>query len=448
METRFTTYITFLAAHVGLGFLGILYPPVIKYVLLLAIVYFLMMIIRTANSDNHALLGAAYIAGFEVFSRMTGGAFSYEFAKYMVIGFLGLGMFYRGFQRASWPYLFYLLCLVPGVLMSAINLSFNAQIGNALGFNLSGPVCLGISALYGYQNPITQQRFNTVMELLIYPLVATVTYVILYAPSLEEVITGTGSNFAASGGFGPNQVSTVIGLGMFLLFSRLFMVKDRLYNLVDLFLLAVFTYRGLATFSRGGMIAAILCMALFLIYFLLKADGLERMKWLVKTGVLSFLFLVIWSMVSLTTDGLLDKRYANQDARGRDKATLTTGRTQLANIELDAFLQNPVLGVGVGKGKELRAEQGLESTASHNEISRLLAEHGSFGILALMILLVAPLVMRFRDRSNVYVYAFVAFWFLTINHSAMRIAMTAFIYGLALLQIIPNEETSPEESWP
>jgi hypothetical protein len=235
---------------------------------------------------------------------------------------------------------------------------------------------------------------------------------------------------------------------MFLLFSRLFTVKDRLYNLVDLFLLAVFTYRGLATFSRGGMIAAILCMALFLIYFLLKTDGLERMKWLVKTGVLSFLFLMIWTLVSLTTDGLLDKRYANQDARGRDKATLTTGRAQLANIELDAFLQNPVLGVGVGKGKELRAEQGLEATASHNEISRLLAEHGSFGILALLILLIAPLVMRFTDRSNVYVYAFVAFWFLTINHSAMRIAMPAFIYGLALLQIIPNEETSPEESWP
>ncbi len=119
--------------------------------------------------------------------------------------------------------------------MAAINLSFNAKFGNALGFNLSGPVCLGISALYGYQNPITQQRFKTVLELLIYPLVAMVTYVILYAPSLEEVITGTGSNFATSGGFGPNQVSTVIGLGMFLLFSRLFTIKDRLYNLVDLF---------------------------------------------------------------------------------------------------------------------------------------------------------------------------------------------------------------------
>ncbi len=99
METRFNTYITLLAAHVGLGFLGILYPPVIKYVMLLAIVYFLMMIIRTANHDNHALLGAAYIAGFEVFSRMTGGAFSYEFAKYVVIGFLSLRHVLQGLPK-------------------------------------------------------------------------------------------------------------------------------------------------------------------------------------------------------------------------------------------------------------------------------------------------------------------------------------------------------------
>ena len=444
MEHRFVSYFILIAAHAGLGVVGILYPVVIKYVMLLAIIYFLMMIIRTANHDNHALLGAAYIAGFEVFSRMTGGAFSYEFAKYVVIGFLSLGMFYRGFQRASWPYLVYLLCLTPGVLFAGMNLSFTADVGNALGFNLSGPVCLGISALYGFQNPLTKDRFKTVMEMLIYPLTATVMYVILYAPSLEEVITGTGSNFAASGGFGPNQVSTVIGLGMFLFFTRLFTVSDRRYNLIDIGLLAIFTYRGLATFSRGGMIASVLCMGLFLVYFLIKANTLERMKWLVKTGLLAALFLGVWTLVTLSTDGLLIKRYNNQDALGRDKATLTTGRAQLANIEMQAFLANPLFGVGVGKGKELRADEGLEATASHNEISRLLAEHGSFGILALLILLFAPAVMRFTDRSNVYTYAFVAFWFLTINHSAMRIAMPAFIYGLALLHIIPEQQMEHE----
>lgn len=32
-------------------------------------------------------------------------------------------------------------------------------------------------------------------------------------------------------------------------------------------------------------------------------------------------------------------------------------------------------------------------------------------------------------------YAFLAFWFATINHSAMRIAAPGFIYGLSLLNV-------------
>ena len=61
-----------------------------------------------------------------------------------------------------------------------------------------------------------------------------------------------------------------------------------------------------------------------------------------------------------------------------------------------------------------------------------------------MILLLAPVVMRVTDRSNIHTYAFVAFWFLTINHSAMRIAMPALIYGLALLHIIPDHQLEHE----
>ena len=38
------------------------------------------------------------------------------------------------------------------------------------------------------------------------------TYLFLYTPSIKSVLSGTGSNFATSGGFGPNQVSTILGL--------------------------------------------------------------------------------------------------------------------------------------------------------------------------------------------------------------------------------------------
>jgi hypothetical protein len=35
-------------------------------------------------------------------------------------------------------------------------------------------------------------------------------YLILYTPSVRDVITGTSSNYETSGGFGPNQVATIL----------------------------------------------------------------------------------------------------------------------------------------------------------------------------------------------------------------------------------------------
>ena len=110
--------------------------------------------------------------------------------------------------------------------------------------------------------------------------------------------------------------------------------------------------------------------------------------------------------------------------------------------ELHAFYKHPVIGIGVGKGFEYREENlGIE-IATHNEISRLLSEHGLLGIFALCILIFVPIVFWFKFQNNYFFLAFVAFWFLTINHSAMRIALPAFIYGLALLYIV-NEKKNP-----
>ena len=106
------------------------------------------------------------------------------------------------------------------------------------------------------------------------------------------------------------------------------------------------------------------------------------------------------------------------------------------------FLDHPFLGVGVGKNKEYRLQQtGIES-ASHNELTRMLAEHGSLGLLGLLILLFTPLVLYFTHRQNVFALSFLAFWLLTINHAAMRIAAPAFVYALSLLKVHFIEKTT------
>ena len=71
-----------------------------------------------------------------------------------------------------------------------------------------------------------------------------------------------------------------------------------------------------------------------------------------------------------------------------------------------------------------------------------MSEHGLLGILAVLILIFVPVLFWLKFKNNYYFLAFMAFWFLTINHSAMRIALPAFIYGLALLYIV-DEKKNP-----
>jgi hypothetical protein len=57
------------------------------------------------------------------------------------------------------------------------------------------------------------------------------------------------------------------------------------------------------------------------------------------------------------------------------------------------------------------------------------------GVFILLILVLKPLAYRPRHKGNILFYAFLAFWFATINHSAMRLAAPGFVYALALLNI-------------
>ncbi|NCP52903.1 MAG: O-antigen ligase family protein, partial [Flavobacteriales bacterium] len=263
----------------------------------------------------------------------------------------------------------------------------------------------------------------------------------------QEVVTGTESNFMTSGGFGPNQVATVLGLGIFVIATRFFMSKDLfLHRMIDLLVLGALSFRALITFSRGGVLTAVIMILVFLAIYYLKVN--LKVKFRIKASLLMFLLLLffIWVISSIKTSGFLDKRYANQDAAGREKEDLTTGRTDLLAFEIGEFIDNPFLGIGVGKVKEERLNATGIEAASHNEMSRIIAEHGLLGVLAFLILLITPLVYRLKNKNNLFFYSFYIFWLLTINHSAMRIAAPAFIYGLCLLNITYETRNKKQET--
>jgi hypothetical protein len=69
-----------------------------------------------------------------------------------------------------------------------------------------------------------------------------------------------------------------------------------------------------------------------------------------------------------------------------------------------------------------------------------MAEHGMFGIVALLVLLFTPIVLFLDNRQHIFLWCFIVFWLLTINHAAMRISAAAFIYSLSLFKVYIDEK--------
>ncbi|CAH0334915.1 hypothetical protein FVB9288_00530 [Flavobacterium sp. CECT 9288] len=436
MKKEDRSYLFLIVLHVVIGMLIFMLPFVAKIYGFAIFVVGAYYIIKTQNVNNECLKVAAYVVGSEIILRMTGGNISYEFSKYEVIIFLFLGMYFKGFSRSAFPYWIFLLLLIPGVIMATFVLNFNSNINNAIAFNISGPVCLAFASLYTYRRKISLEQMNSILLCVGLPILSCTVYLIFYTPNVRDVITGTASSFETSGGFGPNQVATFLGLGMFIFFSRIILEsKSTFLVILNLIVALNISYRGMVTFSRGGMITGFLMIIMLLLFLYFKSNGAGKVKLSYIFIIISLAMMAIWSYSSYQTGGLIDKRYANQDAAGRSKESQFTGREDVAQNEINMFFKNPILGVGVGKGVEIREQEMGIKIASHDEITRMLAEHGSLGLVGLLILLVTPFVLFVENKFNMYLICFVVFWFLTINHAAMRTAAPAFIYSLALLNV-------------
>ena len=279
MKKEDLLYLNLILFHVGIGFLVYIFPFVSKIYGYAILFVGLWYVVKKQNKNNEVLIVAAYIVGSEVFLRMTGGNPIYEFSKYGVIIFILIGMYYSGFSKGAIPYWFFLLLLVPSVVLSAFVLSTDTNIKNTIAFNISGPVCLGISSLYTYRRKILLAQMNAILLSMGLPIISCVVYLIFFTPSVQDVVTSTQSNFETSGGFGPNQVATILGLGMFIFFSRIILEsKTKLSLFFNMIIAITIAYRGVITFSRGGMITGIIMIVLLIVFLYSKANLNGRVK--------------------------------------------------------------------------------------------------------------------------------------------------------------------------
>lgn len=401
----------------------------------------ILYIINSKNRNNEVLYATGYLVGSEIVLRMTDGNPLYEFSKIGVMIFILVGIYFSGISKNAIPYWIFLILLIPSILITSIELNYAISLRKEISFNISGPVCLGICSLYTFNRKVSIEQINNILLCIGLPIISCISYLTLFTPNLKDIISGTESNALASGGFGPNQVSTMLGLGMFIFVSRLMLLSEtKFLFIINLFLTMLVTYRGFITFSRGGMITGFTMIFLLIMISFFFINKKKKTRMLIMIVFICIAFFAAWAYSGDQTNGLINKRYANQDAAGRVKEDQLTGRGELASDEIETFLEHPILGIGVGRNMEKRYEQTGDLIVSHNEITRMIAEHGSLGILGLFILFFTPLILYIDNKYNIYLLCFLAFWLLTINHAAMRLAAPAFLYSLSLLKVLPSEE--------
>jgi type IV secretory pathway VirB2 component (pilin) len=438
--------------HVLLGVIIVTIPFTAKILIFIVMFYFIYRVLKDYDRNNEVLMACLYFVCAEVFFKMTKASPLHEIGKYFVLICLILGIFIKGFSLKSSIYIFYILLLIPSIFIASSSIDIDESLRKSIAFNLTGPVALGVAAIYCYNRKIKKETLLKFLGLGVAAITMMTVYIVFKAPSVSDISFSAASNATSSGGYGPNQVSTALGIGMFLSFARFLLIKKFSYNVIDLALFLLFAYRGYLTFSRGGVLTALLMIIIFIGTLVLFNRSSFRRSFVPKFVLIVGGVVLAFFYTSVVTDGVINNRYQNKSTLGKDKEDLTTGRGEISNLEIQAFLDNPIFGLGVGMGKYYRLEEAGIEIASHNEVTRLISEHGAVGVFSLLVLLIAPLFNRLGDKTNIFFYSFLFFWFATINHSAMRIAAPSLFYGLALLRfeqptkkIKRKQEEEPDE---
>jgi hypothetical protein len=426
--------------HVVLGLAVSNFPLVAKVFGWLPTLVILTLVVFNRNRNNEAFFGSMYIIGSEVIWRMTGGYVTYEFAKYSVALILVVGKVVEQkqipFNRST---ILYVISFLPATVISLNSLP-SPQLFSQLSSILSGAICLTAAVIYFTGRIVSAPVFFKALQTFGFTLVTLLLVLYIKTPDLESIEYTAESNFTTSGGFGPNQVSTVIGFGLVIMVilvwsgRRLtgFLLTDGLFS-------AALLFRGLLTFSRGGILAALLSLAAFvLIMAIRKQNSFQsnlRIIFLLAAGF-SIVY-IIWARVSTITQGQIVNRYTGKDTHGHATRNVSSGRFALNEDELLTFYESPILGAGIANSKFIRLERLNLFVNTHNEFTRIPAEQGIIGIAGFIMLLVT-LRKHYNRRSQFAkgtLYAFTVFFIVTLTHSALRMSLAGMTFGLALIML-------------
>jgi hypothetical protein len=383
----------------------------------------------------------SYLISFELLDRMakTSPFIPQELGKYSLIlmsllGLLAVGVRYsKGILMA--------LLVTPAVFYDFSGVRPNYDIINTY----LAPLAVGLGIGFAYRLSITLPQFNQILKFIWWTSLASLVFTFIKTPDFENISFSLKANSDTTAGHSSNQVSTVLGLGMFLSFYNVFKRLNFSGNrILDIAILFGFTFQGLLSFSRGGMVVGVVGIFMLLLVAESNISKANRNRSL-TIGLFALISVYgAFEIANNITGGNLLLRYQGETAgtmRGTKDVTVdhfVTGRLGILERDINLWKQYPFTGVGAGASRFLRDNETI-GVAAHVELSRLLADHGLPGLVyAFFFFIQLPYkIFQVNEKSahRVILLTLLAIAILSTFHAAMRTYVTPLFMILGVLKI-------------
>lgn len=416
----------------------------------------LLNLIFTRNKNDVVGFLMGYLIGLEVVTRMMKASVPWEMVKYACVILPILAMSFET-NRTERPHLIttYFIVLLPSLML--IDFETFERGRQAVSFNFSGPLSIVFATYYFYKRKYSVAQIRNLFFVIILPALTTCVIIALRVPTLDDIKFQDAANFQLSGGYGPNQVSSLLGFMVVLMLLAYFLnIVVTLNRVMDFIITIVMFFFCIINFSRGGVLTSIASIVMGMIVWLVFSKS-DR-----KSGFI-FAFVSILIVLTFTfiyfdnlSGNALSKRYQGtlqeKGEVNQDFGSGFSGRDDIAEFDYEIFLKYPVLGVGPGMSQVKRTEMFDNIKEAHTEFSRLLSEHGSMGIIALIILFVFPISVFIRNRyfyAKVFIVMLASYSIITSFHAAMRLGMQGFAFGLCFINLVQKRDdtSDPEKDY-
>ncbi len=437
-EENFKVYFIFIALHVPLAF-ALYTNPYVGAVneLLVLLIGIWAVSFRPKDKLLHILI-IAYIAGGETLWRMTGTSVltSHEFGKYSA-GLLLIMSLWKNRADVKIPFSvkFYLLLLLPSTILILFRPDL-VFIERRLRDFIATQIAFTAFIVFFRNSNFKPTEFVKLMLVLIAPILATMVISAYHVARLGNLVRfgWTSAQFTAMYG-GVNQMANALALGAVACWLLLTTVRLKMiYTILIILTFLAISWQMLVSLSRGGVFTFTL-VVLFTLPLILKTST-NRLRGLLITFFITLIIVqVIWPKLTAFTTGSVNARYEDIDSP----------RWKLAMAEFEVWQDHPLFGTGPGFARFEVYEYIDVQLQAHVEFTRYLAEHGMFGLIALIIVFSWAYLnyIRVEDwRTKVWVLAFIIFTFGYWGQAATRTIAPSFAFGLSFIQITLSKSRS------